>query len=171
MARQAPADDASLLPADRFAPGWKKSGPQRVFTRADLGANACHPLRPALQVGDAEGVLERHPQCQVARRGTAQRVVGGRVVDRAGATAIAAAHTEVLMCSLGGSAFINIRMPGQYLFHAFGISFPDFFIKKFIRGFTRVRIKLGEMIGIEIKLNLTAFGNFHRIFNGSGEMP
>jgi gamma-glutamyltranspeptidase/glutathione hydrolase len=36
---------------------------------------------------------------------------GGNVVDIAVATAIAAAHTEVLMCSLGGSAFINIRMP------------------------------------------------------------
>jgi len=36
---------------------------------------------------------------------------GGNVVDIAVATAIAAAQTEVLMCSLGGSAFINIKMP------------------------------------------------------------
>jgi len=38
---------------------------------------------------------------------------GGNVVDIAVATAIAAAHTEVLMCSLGGSAFINIKMPSD----------------------------------------------------------
>jgi len=38
---------------------------------------------------------------------------GGNVVDIAVATAIAAAHTEVLMCSLGGSAYINIRMPSR----------------------------------------------------------
>ena len=36
---------------------------------------------------------------------------GGNVVDIAVATAIAAAHTEILMCSLGGSAFINIKLP------------------------------------------------------------
>jgi gamma-glutamyltranspeptidase/glutathione hydrolase len=38
---------------------------------------------------------------------------GGNVVDIAVATAIAAAHTEVLMCSLGGSAFINVMIPGR----------------------------------------------------------
>ncbi|MDJ0832068.1 MAG: gamma-glutamyltransferase [Gammaproteobacteria bacterium] len=38
---------------------------------------------------------------------------GGNVVDIAVATALAAAHTEILMCSLGGSAFINLKLPGQ----------------------------------------------------------
>jgi gamma-glutamyltranspeptidase/glutathione hydrolase len=38
---------------------------------------------------------------------------GGNVVDIAVACAIAAAHTEVLMCSLGGSAFINIKIPSR----------------------------------------------------------
>ena len=37
--------------------------------------------------------------------------LGGNVVDIAVGTAIAAAHTEILMCSLGGSAFINIKLP------------------------------------------------------------
>jgi gamma-glutamyltranspeptidase/glutathione hydrolase len=38
---------------------------------------------------------------------------GGNVVDIAVACAMAAAHTEVLMCSLGGSAFINVKMPSR----------------------------------------------------------
>ncbi len=38
---------------------------------------------------------------------------GGNVVDIAVGTALAAAHTEILMCSLGGSAYINLRLPGQ----------------------------------------------------------
>lgn len=38
---------------------------------------------------------------------------GGNVVDIAVGTALAAAHTEILMCSLGGSAFINLRLPGR----------------------------------------------------------
>ncbi len=38
---------------------------------------------------------------------------GGNVVDIAVGTALAAAHTEILMCSLGGSAFINLRFPGR----------------------------------------------------------
>ncbi len=38
---------------------------------------------------------------------------GGNVVDIAVGTALAAAHTEILMCSLGGSAYINLRLPGR----------------------------------------------------------
>ncbi|MGB5773295.1 MAG: gamma-glutamyltransferase, partial [Sedimenticolaceae bacterium] len=38
---------------------------------------------------------------------------GGNVVDIAVGCAIAAAHTEVLMCSLGDSAFINVKIPSQ----------------------------------------------------------
>ena len=38
---------------------------------------------------------------------------GGNVVDIAVGTALAAAHTEILMCSMGGSAYINLRLPGQ----------------------------------------------------------
>ena len=38
---------------------------------------------------------------------------GGNVVDIAVACALAAAHTEILMCSLGGSAFVNIAIPSR----------------------------------------------------------
>ena len=38
---------------------------------------------------------------------------GGNVVDVAVGCALAASLTEVLMCSLGGSAFISIKLPGE----------------------------------------------------------
>ena len=38
---------------------------------------------------------------------------GGNAVDVAVACALAASLTEVLMCSLGGSAFISIKLPGE----------------------------------------------------------
>ena len=38
---------------------------------------------------------------------------GGNAVDVAVACALAASLSEVLMCSLGGSAFISIKLPGQ----------------------------------------------------------
>ena len=38
---------------------------------------------------------------------------GGNVVDMAVAAALAATISEVLMCSLGGSAFLMVRMPGE----------------------------------------------------------
>ena len=38
---------------------------------------------------------------------------GGNAVDVAVASALAASLSEVLMCSLGGSAFISIKLPGQ----------------------------------------------------------
>jgi gamma-glutamyltranspeptidase/glutathione hydrolase len=38
---------------------------------------------------------------------------GGNVVDVAVASALAASLSEVLMCSLGGSAFISIKLPGE----------------------------------------------------------
>ena len=38
---------------------------------------------------------------------------GGNAVDVAVACALAASLTEVLMCSLGGSAFIAIKLPGE----------------------------------------------------------
>ena len=39
--------------------------------------------------------------------------MGGNAVDIAVGAALAATVTEALMCSLGGSAFINIRLPGM----------------------------------------------------------
>ena len=39
--------------------------------------------------------------------------VGGNAVDIAVGSALAATVSEALMCSLGGSAFINIKLPGQ----------------------------------------------------------
>ncbi|MGR8999477.1 MAG: gamma-glutamyltransferase, partial [Gammaproteobacteria bacterium] len=38
---------------------------------------------------------------------------GGNVVDVAVASALAASLSEVLMCSLGGSAFISLKLPGE----------------------------------------------------------
>ena len=38
---------------------------------------------------------------------------GGNAIDVAVASALAASLSEVLMCSLGGSAFISIKLPGQ----------------------------------------------------------
>jgi gamma-glutamyltranspeptidase / glutathione hydrolase len=39
--------------------------------------------------------------------------MGGNAVDIAVAGAMAASFTELLMCSLGGSAFINVKIPGK----------------------------------------------------------
>jgi gamma-glutamyltranspeptidase/glutathione hydrolase len=39
--------------------------------------------------------------------------MGGNAVDIAVGTALAATVSEALMCSLGGSAFINIKLPGE----------------------------------------------------------
>ena len=44
--------------------------------------------------------------CRIARE-------GGNAVDIALASALTATVSEILMCSLGGSAFLMIRMPGQ----------------------------------------------------------
>ena len=45
--------------------------------------------------------------------GTALADIGGNAVDIAVGAALAATVSEALMCSMGGSAFINIKLPGS----------------------------------------------------------
>jgi len=61
-----------------------------------------------------------HPKIAIAadspetvRAGQVIAENGGNAVDVAVACALAASLSEVLMCSLGGSAFISIKLPGQ----------------------------------------------------------
>jgi hypothetical protein len=57
---QKPAGDAGLLPADGFAGAWKKNGPTRVFTSADLYGHINGGAEAFLEIGFEQLTVQKY---------------------------------------------------------------------------------------------------------------
>jgi Family of unknown function (DUF6599) len=78
-----PTGDAALMPADGAAPGWKKTEPVRVFTRADLYGYIDGGAELFLEMGFDQLTLQKY------RNGTTEFAVEiYRMTDPAAATGI-----------------------------------------------------------------------------------
>lgn len=60
VAQQTATSDAPLLPPDGFAPGWKKSGAQRVFASADLYGHINGGAEIFLELGFERLTVQRY---------------------------------------------------------------------------------------------------------------
>jgi hypothetical protein len=57
---QKPAGDAGLLPADGFSGAWKKNGPMRVFTSADLYGHINGGAEAFLEIGFEQLTVQKY---------------------------------------------------------------------------------------------------------------
>jgi hypothetical protein len=60
LAQQTTTSDTRLLPPDGLPPGWKKSGPQRVFTSADLYGHINGGAETFLELGFERLTVQRY---------------------------------------------------------------------------------------------------------------